>query len=686
MCSEGRLAIVWHMPIFAPGHESFEYVVRGENIPPNSTLFAKFWGSGAADHDEGLWVGAIDDKVSGTFERKYRWNGRADNGDCVHPGLSPFRVAVFCNGASDARDFLAIFTRIELVLGPWTHPELPSDANRAVRARLNALGYYGGPSKADALGYQAKAVERFRRHHLALGEPFAAGVTPALEEALKDEKVGQPWLVVPGGKAPAPGAPLAGTPLRVYVEAAVYSKNPPSDGIGPDVHELSDQYVGGKSKHDRELARLNRPIVPLQCRLYLLDSRNREVPAGEGAGPAQIRWSATQPDPDLGLQHPDDGNVGSFPRRYLDKALRCKNGGPGQMNCHADFGGIRGAPAPADEPFWLGDHYLPYASVLAGNAVLSTAIFDPALQSCVGTTGIYFRPSFVAGDRYKVRAELCFDGHPRALSLAQANQVAAQETGVIEVWRQAKIAAVIGWPEREWKPALQALREEYARAYLEIDTSDVKKKPPTEIMTQREYEQFFLAMQGICDVMFAGQPLIVKKKSNDAMLTPNPKGGADLLTTLAGLAVGKGETEELILAVASQVQKDLGRGLVIIDRAMLPQDKRFKQDPSNQKSEGLPDGIVLLDQLSVMPLSILACHESGHCFWLRHTKDVDERSKGPDHDDADTYCMMRYPDWSQQDERHHLHEKSFRPRFCGRCNLKLRGWDVLAQGIPDDST
>ena len=66
-------------------------------------------------------------------------------------------------------------------------------------------------------------------------------------------------------------------------------------------------------------------------------------------------------------------------------------------------------------------------------------------------------------------------------------------------------------------------------------------------------------------------------------------------------------------------------------------------------------------------------HEMGHNFYLRHSENTGDKPPGH-HDTSDHNCIMAYSSTSSG----HAHQAPgvFEPHLCGKCNLKLRGWDM----------
>ncbi|MGA2264398.1 MAG: hypothetical protein ABSH28_23565 [Acidobacteriota bacterium] len=136
-------------------------------------------------------------------------------------------------------------------------------------------------------------------------------------------------------------------------------------------------------------------------------------------------------------------------------------------------------------------------------------------------------------------------------------------------------------------------------------------------------------------------------------------------------------------------------------------------------SIGCPKGCVWISQTTPMRFYAVVCHEMGHTIFMKHWINGDG-PVGDDHDIADKNCIMSYPllqlplatalqqqaqrtfeerssrgtygeiqraikndchDFIVGEPENYVLPKYFTPHFCGKCNLKLRGWkiDALSQ-------
>ncbi|MCC6359996.1 MAG: hypothetical protein IT450_14725 [Phycisphaerales bacterium] len=113
-------------------------------------------------------------------------------------------------------------------------------------------------------------------------------------------------------------------------------------------------------------------------------------------------------------------------------------------------------------------------------------------------------------------------------------------------------------------------------------------------------------------------------------------------------------------------------------------------DLTNSTSIGADGGLVLCSDDQPLTFEHLFAHEIAHCLFLRHWqkgRDVIAHFGIPnEHDLSDANCMMSYSAfelqarWGDRDPcSSHFNVSKFKPHFCGKCNLKLRGWDLNAK-------
>lgn len=88
-----------------------------------------------------------------------------------------------------------------------------------------------------------------------------------------------------------------------------------------------------------------------------------------------------------------------------------------------------------------------------------------------------------------------------------------------------------------------------------------------------------------------------------------------------------------------------------------------------------------------MDQNTLMAHEIGHNMYLSHWQvpAADPYRRPIDHDQSDNNCMMSYAWHLAGRPAVNADGMKFHGRFCGKCNLKLRGWHIGGAGMPDKS-
>jgi hypothetical protein len=342
-------------------------------------------------------------------------------------------------------------------------------------------------------------------------------------------------------------------------------------------------------------------------------------------------------------------------------------------NCQTRFGGIRGG----DSPLVAGDSYAPYAGNAAAATVRMRAyarLDQPEYERCVGRVGLWLRPSTIGGDRYQV--EVAID---RA-DLDPAQLAVSARTSPFEVWRTLKVAAVVGWPARDLSGFWAAVRQEYAAAYLDLDTSAVAALPITEFFDDDAYVDWLQAAMGDnYDGVFPGT--FAEQISGDAMFTSaDPDPGMFFV-----MVTGETVLDMLGRKLGPRVRARYPQGLVCVTHRVGAADKH---PPA--VSISLENGIVLLDHATPGAGYHIVAHEMGHCLWLHHGRLTlrnhvahPQAEMYSEHDPADLSCVMDYT--KDDDDAHpHRHADRYAPHFCGKCNLKLRGWHVLPVGAGNE--
>ena len=649
---------------------------------------------------------------------------------------SPFSLTVSCpkpvrgGNYATTKTVSVLLHSIEILRGPWdpTETELTKGTARWICRKLNLHGHNAGPE----VNRDNASVTRAKTHFLANTKVFyendrvlTAEQEEAAIEAGEGKKKGFCYMYDPsddgllyqlmysaGPYEIAAGSNLAthyaDRPYRLYVETVFYDED-----FANNVNELRDQYTNANlTKHAREAARVNRPLVPMQARIFIKSKSDAKTWQPHAVGAVRIDWSVLEPAEDLTRLPANDNTTSSFARRYVTKVktnLNLSNGNHQGNNCPAAQGGVSGAQNTWRDLFWQANSggYDPYVLAADNNAsvVYVKAHTGDEHRSLLGTSGVLFRGSLIAGDRYRVVAAVNYEGHN---DQAQANGAISAQTNVIEVWRSMKIGAVVQWPARNAlnQTMWGSVRTEYGYAYHDLDVSSIPTVYSDSAFTNADYQAWVdPTVDGVAksSKTFARAPECIRREVDRRGVI----GLADDIAEIGGwddtLSVTRGalfSTDRrssrtgsfLFIDIALRtLRKRYPSGFLVIDFDLfadpLPRDNPdFHRAPCLGAEEGL---VLVWHETGGKPWYIM-CHEMGHCLWLNHWENAGAGNERLlDHDQNDHSCMMSYPVDLDGLPRglylQHQRKADYAPHFCGKCNLKLRGWDVR-NNLPTDST
>jgi LysM repeat protein len=642
-----------------------------------------------------------DEKKDG--EHTLHWDGKANttSGDLkdhyINPLYGPYKVHIYVDTTyTDEAKFKVLYHSIKIRKGPWTVDEAePPEANEKewVRYKLNELGYWGGPvdqdytTPGDANSYLKKAIIRYKANHKKLHQldytKYDDSITADLKAALKAGDNRRPGFLEEGAFT------NTGTESKIKVEAITYE-----DG------------EFGTPKPPYEKDRLNRPLVPVEVDIYLKNKHDAETLAPEAVGACRINWRNTDGDEDLSSQHTTVGTEPSKTKDYIEKCLKLKSGRAGHGdNAHKDFGGIRDDAKDYVTPFAMGTQYTPYESKEDGGqkVVYTKACVDKAkYPKRLGKAGIFFQPSRVSGDDYKLTAEIDFADLPNKADLEKFHKYKDKDlksrihvtTGTFRIWRFNQIAMVVNWPARTNGEDWGLIHDEFLKAWLDVDTGHITYKTITDVITEAEYRAIVEAHTSHKQGIF--KKIRLKPNSLVGVSLPSQGWGTDDATYKAALKTFTNDDywdkiyDPLRAQLSKNIRKEHPAGFIVVnfmthepvDIMEKPPFKRTVTFPNYITwtfSIGLPDSVIFADQKDPDKVYYVVSHEMGHNFWLQHWENA-----GPvfaDHDNNDHNCSMAYSGSLYP----HQAPGSYTPHFCGKCNLKLRGWDVNAGGIPASS-
>jgi hypothetical protein len=644
----------------------------------------------------------------------------------VEPVSSEVASRVIVPQAPTSVSVSVLYDSVEIVRGPWlaTNENFVRASAGSICNKLNLLGYYAGPPARAAVNADLldKAKERFRRNHGDLvrnANPTANEFEDALDHAagtarptLTDDRnteIGVNTAVPTGG----------GAPLRVYLEAA---------GFDDDLPHATDEFMqqipanrnaaninwGALANKTRSEARkLNRPMIPLEAIIYLKDHSDGRVAAPRAVGPVRVDWSAIEPGEDVS-HLPVDDRLYDGTRTYVHRLFKSNlvdRENDGNSNCPALYGGIRTPANNYRNPFWReAQPYAPYAVPTdddTAKAVWVPAYRDWAAQQArVGRAGIYLWPSLIAGDRYRVRASLSFAGRTNRQALERANPGPARtyETKPIVVWRRVEIFAVVGWPTRNYGNLPQKCKARYAEAFHEMDFSQTRFETIANVINDGDYSNWYNHIRngfpsvreadGIldathvhneCPVVFlgarprpkptdnqkAGLSVFLMNMFNELVNRPNVPSPAGFILALLAERLRTGHLHPC-------------GGVIFLEYKLSDDVRELFRDPMEDlpsTSNGNGELMGIIDQAVDANPDYVFTHEVGHCFWLTHHENARGEVK-QHHDLYDHNCMMSYPHWGRRAPTYaHQVPRLYDPTFCGKCNLKLRGWDITHADI-----
>jgi hypothetical protein len=382
--------------------------------------------------------------------------------------------------------------------------------------KLTEAGYYPGPVRGGAHAQYALALKEFQRSvpkvRTDLTKPFErlpvdgnydADNRKALD-ALADErrrpKFGDPAAAnlddhhdktADDLKAVSAVLQDRTKSLIAWVDARHFYTD-----AGADQAQVKlDNYHGGMENGDAlatvDAASTCRPWIPLVASLRLLskgkklsdpidpeptEAKMREAMAN-AIGPLRVDWSFEEIGPDLSRVKPASYKKGrARTLRYLEWALNTTsalytrkdtNRKVRYTNCPAGNGGIRAAVADYyksafgsgdDESLWpwpaVADPATETVASIVHDHLISSqpADAEPLYADWRGRAGVYFCPSTIAGDGYRVRARVRFAKagndyeFPNLDALARRYPRLPQaHTAALRVWRRASVRATVEW-------------------------------------------------------------------------------------------------------------------------------------------------------------------------------------------------------------------------------------------------
>jgi len=647
--------------------------------------------------------------------------------------------------------FKVQYDSVRMEQGDFVPPsEIPtpgSNRNKWIQYRLNTLGYPCGPVDGDIGNMSKRAIKNFQRAHWEVPWPANknAPKTPLVADSIAGQKTRSVLLSDKVEKrdlfADAKDLFDSTKEVKFYHWANLYYQYQTKVENGKNEWNTKkyDEFYG--DKHKIEAENFNRPWIPIIGKIQVRNKKGKGVFVPECVGDVRVNFKIEDPGEELDIT---TATAGAATRKFVQGAAN-EEAAEGD-NCAEKYAGSRTTD--------LNQHYKKYIHV--GEKLLPYKSEDDSSKKAVfvkaptegerrGTVGIFFIPSYVAGDNYRIAATLDFENHPNKDNIETEGRPIETKSAKITNWRKMKMAAYLTWGTRNNAVTIAQIEQalaSYKNAFIEFQAPNAIH-PVTKYLTEKEYKGTVI------------KTLKIKKKSekNKVRLVATSLYYKDLRAQNAAESAAAykqfvrnavkpfiNKIEEPIgQVIVNNVKKYIREGAVIIDS--------HTHEPVNVKVSatvnetyrcshhaiGLCNGLVylniMLNEDSDMDFAYLLAHEIGHTQILWHWENTSSgtmvdaadyekpdnfRSNTKQHDHDDDYCIMSYPiDFYNfpdpplnlklngdniNDKRDYInfikklrlipHRRfkqlavNCRPHFCGKCLLKLRGWDV--EPLPTD--
>ena len=612
----------------------------------------------------------------------------------------------------------------------------PEDGDPWVQYKLNTIGCFAGRIGED-LGADGDLAKAKRRYAVMRGLPDGEGnryryfrlaggacqrsdaAPPDVTDRLAAEDPRSPL-------DPADGFADPGRSLKLYVDVARFYANtgeefedPAPDGGDPVT-----------AKSTAESAWLSRPRLPVQARVLVRDAGGigRWVPEAVGPAPVEWRWNDTE-EALGGLLE----GAPNYTHNYVDRAKVSTNGAQYSDRYHNSrqvVGGlIEGGDADAGvvfEQLATMEHVaIPAGALLAGVRVDACTVANNAL---LGSSCVYLSTSTIGGDNYQVEARVPDLETKTSARVTVWRRVPVSAIVTWPVRGDDVSLRQVGTIEQGVADANALL----APAYTVLDIPAADPIGIAALAGAGLRDAFNGAVGGM--IQAAGGADFSNHLDSAWAFSPE----AFLGSTFAGGAAGERVLRQHLMSVVptagevlsgpvhdavAGVKGDQYRfGLVLMDM------KTYNYTDPNQIGASMagPGGLVFISRHCPFPLGALIAHEVAHAQFIQHWLNAAGVCRH-DHDQSNTNCVMSYPlfdfrglaaanvgtaiagtsAWpapgpegmarlpyleqkrdqystAHKDEGQgeigafleHLHPNVFNPVFCGKCLLKLRGWNI----------
>jgi len=632
--------------------------------------------------------------------RLWQWDGKTSvgsgelSGRYVNPLFAPYHVFIrfedaHGGGKTDEKSTWVQYHSLSLKKGAWTAdeelnpPTLPADiispdSARFQRYKLNKLGYWAGPVTREVHDHDKSTKNHDHRLGRALSS-YRAHISKyvsdsAMEQSALDRtRLGELLRELDMGTGRTESLDLHGDPFahesdsaRVFVELPWLSDAARHESERPEVDE----------------ALVNRPMIPVEVEIFLTGHKGTRVHAPEAIGPVRVNWQVLPQREDMNTL--EDAPPRNLPKRYIEKVYAsARYQDAGGANCPARHGGLIGDGEDWASAALLGNEHEPYVvesdaqkKVLYSRAYVDEHDLYPDRD---GRAGFMFHPSRIGGDAYRITAELDFEGLPNAETLtAQHSHLELVRSGTFTVWRRSSFGT-IAWPYEIAENQIQHAVAAFRQAYVELEVRS--SKPVLNVLSQAAYEEatepgFKLNEHGIfggsvreqlpgesnADYPSVAAEVLEPYWRNYDVEKPPPPHELDdavVLRWLRALALEGYHDFQVAFPGAVPV---LVTQITRIPLDVGPQSQLWHDRRLFLPGETFSPAMCAI-QHDADPVTL--AHELGHAHLLQHSDTLGVTAVTPpkmeDHDTLDA-CLMSY--------------RPGKRWFCGKCNLRLRGWAV----------
>ncbi len=371
------------------------------------------------------------------------------------------------------------------------------------KLKLNEAGYHAGPAHEDSETPHVKlALQEFQRCVPKHGGPpherleakgardndTKAVLSPVsvdhrrplfADTARADQTLEH---VAPVLKDPA-------SDLVVWVEDRHYytAMDAATKGRLPNARLTMEDYGGAMSISDNDRVTVEsksvaRPWIPLQVKVPLLTKGDAIMASGgtvplfhpemlHATGPLRVDWKFTDLEADYtkidSANYNSDGRVRTRTRRFIRETITTQAGGAKHndlpvANCPDKYGGIRTSGDYHKQPFGLLQESLaPWRAVDdPGHKSVCTLAHDDLGQADAkmhpthhGYAGVYFHPSRIAGDGYRLWVSVSLEAHPtgnedhpnRAVLARRYTKLPQGHSCTLRLWRKTVFRGYSEW-------------------------------------------------------------------------------------------------------------------------------------------------------------------------------------------------------------------------------------------------